>query len=440
MSLVSSLRNTFGQEFKRKDGFLARLNDPNDRQMVKAKRVATLSAVGAGGGAVVGGVIGGAAAYAEIQKVPVQTITVPFKVPQTVPTELGKIPEDNYTSVTGWSVGTSMDFQKPFQDRGVPTQPVIRNNPVYDANRVPLLKDAQQSFSGRGTPVVSWVTNDNLEHKMQGYNRLVIPHTESVWDHTEHYTESVNHPYTTTETDTSQDCVPQYNADGSSGQDCHTVTTTRSVSHDNYVDEPRTREIYRDELRGWWQKYSPDIKDQVVGKYSNPEVRFDHGVDVAGYIGKGIIIGATIGALAGGIAGAIEDKHHHLPGWKPLPGDEGFVTTEPNPPTNPSHPSLPPSGSNPTHPTIPVTPPSAPTEPRPDFGGYQVHAHAGKRHAHDGGDRWHCHGDPKLGLDPTNMDFICFKPGQVPSGYNLADGTPVDSNGSLCFTQKGRKG
>ncbi len=439
MSLVSSLRNTFGSEFKRKDGFLARLNDPNDRQMVKAKRVATLSAVGAGGGAVVGGVTGGVAAYVEIQKVPVQSITVPFKVPQTVPTELGKIPQDSYTSVYGWSVGSSMQFQRPYQDRGVPTEPVVRNNPVYDANHVPVLNDTEKTFSGHGAPVVSWQTNNNVEHKMTNYTRVVIPHTESVWDHTEHYTESVNHPYYTTETSTSQDCVSQYNSDGSTSQDCHDVTSSYSVSHDNYVDEPRTREVYRDELRGWWQKYSPDIKDQVVGHYDTPKVRFDHGVDVAGYIGKGIVIGAAIGALAGGIAGAIEDRHHHLPGWKPLPGDEGGVPAQPTNPSFPTQPSLPPNGSAPSQPTVPVPPISSPSEPKPDFGGYQVHAHGGRRHGHDGGDRWHTHGDPKLGLDPLNTDYICFKAGEIPSGYLLADGTPVESNGSVCFIEKGRK-
>lgn len=439
MSILSAVKDRFRQEFGRKDGFLARLNDPNDRQMVKAKRVGTLVGAGAVGGGVLGGATGGLMAAHAISKVPVQSIDVPFQAPKLTEIEIGKIPQDSYTAVTGWSVGVGMEHQRPGADLGVPSVPVNRFQPVYDGNRQPTMLDAHKTFSGRGTPSVQWEPKKIIDHKMLGHNRLIVPHTESVYDHTETWSEPVSYTTYTSETQSRQDCVSQYNSDGSTSQDCHTVTETVQVPHQETRMEQRSREVYRDELRGWFQKYSPDIREDVVGGYQYPKVTFDHGINVAGYVTKGILIGAALGAVAGGIAGAIEDRHFHLPGWKPLPGDTPVPDPLPGPPPSP--------GPNPGHPgssgPVPPTPVPGPVLPPAqvgDFGKFVTHAHEGRRHAHDGGDRWHCHGDPKLGLDPLNTDYICFKPGQVPAGYNLAEGTPVESNGSVCFIQKGRKG
>lgn len=426
MSLLSGLtqrvKSEFGGRTQGKD-FLSRWNDPNDRQMVKARRVATLAGSGAGTLGLAGAVTGGVLAYKAIQAVPQQSITVEWKTPMVYSEELGKIPKDGYTPVIGWQVGYSTStWGYPTTDRGVPTEGVYRDQPYYQGDgTTPVLQNTSQTFTGRGTPHVQMQTHDIKHYTMNGYSRAVIPHTESVFDHTEYYTEQV--PYTTYTTEYRQNCVSQYNADGSTGQDCHTESV--SVPQTEYRTEQRSRDVYRDELRGYYERYSANVNSRVVGTYEAPKVTFDHGVNVASYIFKGLLLGAGLGALTLGIAAALEDKFfpNVLPGYQELPPEQPAPSPTPAPaPT-------------------PTPAPAPPSEPKPYYGDYTVHAHGpGKRHGHDGGDRWHFHGCPDdPGVDQMNTDTICFKPDQIPSGYNRADGQECTANGSICFPQKGRK-
>lgn len=59
----------------------------------------------------------------------------------------------------------------------------------------------------------------------------------------------------------------------------------------------------------------------MVGTVDKPNVTFDHGVNVGGYLVKGLVFGAAIGALAGGITAAMEEKFFpgKLPGYEPKP-------------------------------------------------------------------------------------------------------------------------
>src|SRR5262249_31124295 len=146
-----------------------------------------------------------------------------------------------------------------------------------------------------------------------------------------------------------------------------------------------------------------------------------------------------LGALIMGIAGSMEDKYfpNVLPGYHPLPPEHPPTPPGPAPTPEPT----PGPAPTPAPAPAPVPTPAPPPAPAPYYGGYKEHAHGpGLRHAHDGGDRWHIHGDPAAGpFDPLNMDTICFKKDNVPSGYNMADGK-VCSNGTICFAEKGRKG
>src|SRR4051812_14846208 len=99
MSILGNLRDRIRSEFQRKDGFLKRWNDPNDREMVRAKRITTVASVGGGAGVAIGAAVGGILANRAIAAVPIQQKTVEYRTPNLENTELGRIPQDKYTSV-----------------------------------------------------------------------------------------------------------------------------------------------------------------------------------------------------------------------------------------------------------------------------------------------------------------------------------------------------
>ena len=437
-ALTSGVKTFFANEFGRKEArdFLdgsATDNGAIIRDTVDIKRIGTLAGAGAAGGAVIGAAVGGAMAAHAISKVPMQSVTVPFSAPSLHSEELGKIPQNDYVPTPDWTNGMSMRWGYPSTDNGVPTVPVLRDNPSYQTTGAPRLVPTQETFTGRGTPTTSWETRNIQHHNMQGYQRTVTPHTESVYDHTEHWTEQEPHTVYDTQQTTSQDCTSQYNSDGSTGQDCHTVYGTEQVARTEYRTVDRSRDVYRDELRGFFERYSPNVVSRVVGTYQAPQVSFDHGIDTAGYVLKGMLIGAGIGAIALGVAGALEDKY--FPGV--LPGYKAKDKSAPTPPVGPS--PLP--APRPTPSPKPVPPrgkPTKPVPPAPFFGEVETHAHEGQRHTHAGGDRWHFHGClPGEKNHALDTHKICFKPDQVPSGYLAEQAVPCDSNGSVCYIEKG---
>lgn len=433
--LGSGIRNLFDSQFSKKEGkdFVKKSSDaPSDDKKapldtVKIKRIGTLAGAGGGAGLAAGAAAGLLMANRAIMAVPVQEKTVSYQAPVLQSEELGKMPRDSYTPTPGWRVGYSLRWNWPSSDSGVPTEGVHRDNPVYDANGQPSMMDTSKTFSGRGTPILTWETKEIKHHTMNGYNRAVIPDIEQVYDHTEYWTEQEAYTVYDTETESYQNCVTEYNSDGSTGQDCYTDYRTVSVPRTEYRTVERSRDVYRDELRGYYERYSPDISSRTVGTYQAPQVRFDHGVSVGSYLAKGVLIGAGLGALALGVAGALEDKY--LPGVLPgyqEPRDDGRPDPAPNPGPGPKPPA-----PNPPRPAPPKP------APRPDYGKTTTHAHEGQRHTHAGGDRWHFHGCPDEGHDPINTDIICFKPDQVPSGYQDEAPYNCDVNGSVCYKQKG---
>lgn len=407
-SSISGIKNWFHTQFNRPQGkdFLSGEN-PVDLNEVGKK-----ASIGGGTGLALGAGVGLLLAQNEIRQVPIQEVTHDYRIPATQREELGLIPSDRYTPTPGWSNGFSLRWNYPNTDRGVPTDPVYRDNPVYNNAGQPHMQHTSETFSGHGRPITEWVEKPIEHHTMNGYNHHVTPDIEQVYDHTERWTESESYTVYDSETEYFQNCVSSYDSDGGTSQDCYTDSRTVSVPRTEYRDVERSRDVYRDELRGYYERYSPDITSRTVGTYTVPKVTFDHGIDVGSYVLKGVLLGAGLGALALGVANVISQRAQA--NSKPEPGPA------PKPP-----------GPTPDPAPKPTPPPA------PYYGGVQNHAHAGSRHTHAGGDRWHFHGCPDEGKDPLNTEVICFKPNNVPSGYSEEKPVECAVNGSVCYEQKG---
>lgn len=379
------------------------------------KRTAQLAGVGAGTGAVVGLAAGGIAAKLEINKVPVQSVTVEHYESVKQSELMGHIPADDYERTT-W---------RPYDD-GVPTEPVYRNNPVYNSDGTPRVRPTSTTFEGRGTPSpVEWHKENIEHHKMNErnpYRYYTVEDTETYLSHYETVSKSRQVPYSDTES--YQDCSTSYNGDGSSSYDCDTKTRTVTKYRTEYYTEQEP--VYRERTVGFWQRYSPNIDSRVVGAVDKPNVTFDHGVNVGSYLVKGLVFGAAIGALAGGITAALEEKFFpgKLPGYEP----------KPEPPSDPVNPTPPNRPEPPSGPVEPV-PPSDPGKSH-ECGGRLRHTHddADIRHTHSSADRWHYHGCPEDGVGGFDESVICFKKDNVPDCYE--DDTPTKScasNDSVCY-------
>ncbi|MCA9781086.1 MAG: hypothetical protein KC800_30410 [Candidatus Eremiobacteraeota bacterium] len=413
-SSISGIGKWFHKQFNRPQGkdFLSSGND------IDISEVGTKAGIGGGAGLAVGAGIGMLVAQNEISKVPVEQVTHDYRVPVTQREELGLIPSDKYTPAYGWRNGFGLRWNFP-SDTGVPTESVYRDNPVYNSAGEVHMQHTSQTFSGHGRPMTEWVDTPIKHHTMNGYNHSATPDIEQVFDHTEYWTESEPYTVYTNETEYFQNCVDQYNSDGSTSQDCYTDSRTVSVGHTEYRDVERSRDVYRDELRGYYERYSPNINSRTVGTYKVPKVTFDHGVSVGSYVMKGVLIGAGLGALALGVASVISQRSQASSKPGPSPAPKPDPKPDPNPAPKPDPKPVP-----------------AP-EPAPYYGDVKNHAHDGRRHSHAGGDRWHFHGCPDDGRPAFNNEYICFKPDQVPSGYKEDEKVDCGANGSVCYVQKG---
>lgn len=382
---------------------------PTESWKPQPKRAAVLGGIGAASGAAVGLAAGGIAAKVAINKVPYQEVTVDHYESVKQRELMGYIPPDDYERGS-W---------RPSDD-GVPTEPVYRNNPVYDRDGEPRLRYTSTTFRGRGEPQpTDWHTEQIEHHKMNEsdpYRYSTRENRERYLSHYRTVTKSRQVPYSDTES--YQDCSNSYNSDGSTSRNC--TTGTRSVTRyrtEYYTDQ---EPVYKYRTIGYWQNYTENIQSRVVGTVEKPNVEFEHGVDVSSYLVKGLLIGAGIGALAGGVTAAMEERFFpgQLPGYEPNPGH----------------------GTEPPHGGHQPWPPNDPEPPKKghDCGGRRRHTHDEKntRHTHGSADRWHYHGCPDTGT--FSEDVICFKPSQVPDCYE--DDKPLsscDTNGSVCYTSHG---
>lgn len=118
------------------------------------------SLIGAGAGAVGGGIAGGILAYnmsiSKINAVDLQSISVNWSEPVLKSENLGQIPA-NYYQTAG-----SPETQSGFQD-------IYKNNPVMAGNK-PLMQEFSREYSGYGKPVLSWDKHDIMRAELNGYH------------------------------------------------------------------------------------------------------------------------------------------------------------------------------------------------------------------------------------------------------------------------------
>ena len=135
--------------------------------------------IGAGAGAIIGGIYGGYKAEKEIEKQPLESITLNWKEPIYKQEVIGKIPEDYYEPAYG-GIGWGHSVK--------PTEPVIRDVPVKDQAGNVVYKEVTKTFTGHGKPVVNWVDKPVKEPHFEGY------HEETVADY-DYYTDDDGNVY-----------------------------------------------------------------------------------------------------------------------------------------------------------------------------------------------------------------------------------------------------
>jgi len=243
-------------------GFFSQIRDVD--AMRKSSRETISDDQGVGGildkygteltGAAVGGTIGFAAgacagyasAKAEIEKIPVDSVTNEWDKPVMRTKSIGEIPANYYqpNSIYGSYHSGSM-------------QTVDKDVPVYGADGKPTMEHVSRTWTDHGKPVTEWKDRLIQDPILKGYHESV--YTDS------HY-ENV-------------------------------YAGTDSDGNAVYVQ--------REEVDGFRHTFSPDIDYKTVGSFKEPEVHFETGVDMTGriltYGAVGLIAGAGIGAFTAAV-------------------------------------------------------------------------------------------------------------------------------------------
>jgi len=243
-------------------GFFSQIRDVD--AMRKSSRETVSDDQGVGGildkygteltGAAVGGTIGFAAgaiagyssAKAEIEKLPVQSVTNEWDKPVMQTKNIGEIPANYYqpNSIFGSYHSGSM-------------QNVNQDVPVYGADGKPTMEHVSKTWTDHGKPVTEWKDRLIQDPILKGYHESVYTdsHYETVY----------------------------------AGTDC----------------DGNPRYVQREEVDGYRHTFSPDIDYKTVGNFKEPEVHFETGVDMTGriltYGAVGLIAGAGIGAFTAAV-------------------------------------------------------------------------------------------------------------------------------------------
>ena len=118
-------------------------------------------------GAVGGSVYGYNQAQNEIKKVPVESVTLTYKLPTYETKEIGKIPHDQYIRGGWWYGSGSINM--------TPVEPVHAKVPVKDDSGKVVYMEVTKTFSGRGKPIINYNTYVVKEPVFKGYTQDIIP-------------------------------------------------------------------------------------------------------------------------------------------------------------------------------------------------------------------------------------------------------------------------
>lgn len=217
--------------------------------------------IGAGVGFVAVGIIGAvmshSSAMGDVNKLPVESVSLSWKEPIMQQKTIGQIPANYYEPANIWGWVN--------QNNG--KVDVVRDAPALDASGQPVMNNRSHTFSDHGKPVVKWETTKIQDPQLKGFLENEIADTERVM--VGHHTERV--------------------ADGT---DSKGNTIYKNVEVDDY--ETRTK--------GWNHSFSPDIDYKTLGTYEKPNVTFETGVSVGMRTFTGFLIGAGAGAIGVALA------------------------------------------------------------------------------------------------------------------------------------------
>ncbi|MHC9539352.1 MAG: hypothetical protein AB9903_07500 [Vulcanimicrobiota bacterium] len=223
--------------------------------------------MGAGAGALVFGTIGAGFAYsqamAEVNKLPVESVSLNWKEPIMQSKTLGQIPADYYQPNSVWGMFNNNNGNVD----------VVRDAPALDASGQPYLQPRSHTFTDHGKPVVRWSEQTIRDPQLKGWSESSYEDTEEVL--VGHHHESVKVGY-------DNDNNPIY--------------------EDRQVDDYETR------MKGWQHRFTPDIKYNNLGTWEKPEVTFETGVNVGLRTLGGFALGATTGAVACALAARAAKK------------------------------------------------------------------------------------------------------------------------------------
>jgi len=223
--------------------FKANKPKPKKNNYKKGEVILGSAFLGAGAGAIGGLVYGRNQAQNEIKKMPVESVTLTYKLPTYETKEIGKIPHDQYIKSelrerdSGWWYG-KVDL--------TPTKPVYEKVPVKDDSGKVVYREVTETFSGRGKPIINYNTYEVKEPVLKGYTQHII-------------------------------------------------------KDKNFHRDIERRGFFF----GNWFEFYPIVDYNVIDTYQVPQVRFEHGVDVFGITLKGMALGAAAGGIIGGILGAL---------------------------------------------------------------------------------------------------------------------------------------
>lgn len=208
------------------------------------KAIAIGAGVGAGVGALTGGLIEHSRAVADVQKQPVESVTLDWTEPVLASKNLGKIPQDQYQPGGFFGVFP----------HSVGQEDVVRKAPILKDDGTVAMNNMHKTFTDHGKPVVRWETQDIKDP----FLNPSAPYTQSIWE-------------------------DAYYRDDGQG---HSV---------RYVN-------------GFWVRYSPNIENKSLGTYQNPNVTFESGVNIGLRTFLGLLAGMGLGALSGAVLALVAKK------------------------------------------------------------------------------------------------------------------------------------
>lgn len=249
------------------------------------------------GCAAVGALSGMGLAQQAIRQVPIETETVEWLAPVTQKTQIGAISSDFYQPGTLEPYHNSARVVPVFRD-----QPVMQDGQTFgeSASSQVQMEKRTEVRQGHGKPITKMETRAIEGYEFQGQDRSVRRdyETRQVGTRTEMRQEIVSYR-TETETYTIPGpCTSVYSSDGGSQQQCAPDSTgTRSVSVPVYGQVAHQVPVYQDFLVGFNVNYSARVAEHNLGSYQHPVTEFDHGIQVGGYVGQGLLAGLGGGGL-----------------------------------------------------------------------------------------------------------------------------------------------